>query len=104
MESSLHNIHPSQLHALIKEFSTVKDNLDIDGNILSEESQKVFENTPLHAFSAAGWGAKDTAAAAEFWAGIGKHFGRELELRSSLPHLLINGRVSVNDGDLRSQH
>ena len=97
MESSLHTIHPSQLQALIKEFSSITDNLDTDGNILSEESQKVFENTPLHAFSAAGWGSKDTAASADFWAGIGKHFRKELEVKSSLPHLLINGRVSPAD-------
>lgn len=95
MESSLHTIHPSQLQALIKEFSTAKDNLDTDGNILSEESQKAFENTPLHAFSAAGWGVGDTAAAAQFWSNIGKSFAKELELKSSLPHLLINGRVSA---------
>jgi len=95
MESSLHTIHPTQLQALLKEFSNVKDNLDTDGNILSEESQKAFENTPLHAFSAAGWGSKDTAAAADFWAQIGQSFGAALELKSSLPHLLINGRVSI---------
>jgi UDP-glucose:glycoprotein glucosyltransferase len=93
MESALQTLHPAQLQTLLREFENIKSNLDADGDILSEDAQTTFEGTPLHAFSSAGWSSADAAAASKFWHELARHIRPALGLRSTLPHLLINGRV-----------
>lgn len=104
MESSLQTLHPAQLQTLLREFEKIKSNLDTDGNILSEDAQATFEGTPLHSFSSAGWSAADAVAASKFWDNLAKELRPALGLRSTLPHLLINGRVSRGTGTWDAAH
>ena len=94
IESTLHSIHPSELQSVLREFDQIKDNLDRDGEISSSESLESSGTSPLHVFSTSGWSIAETAAAADFWSTVGGAFKRHLNLGSSLPYLLINGRVS----------
>ena len=94
MQSALHALKPSDLLDLFHEYDNVKDNLDADGNIQMDGSQRVFEGSALNAFSFAGWGTADTAAAASFWLDVGGSLGEEMGIQSSSPYILMNGRVS----------
>ena len=60
----------------------------------SESAQAAFKGTPLHAFTSSGWSEVETAAAGEFWK-VGRSIAEALGLRDTLPHLLVNGRVSL---------
>lgn len=95
MQSRLHTLDPGVLRTILPEFDGFKDNLDSDGNILSDYSQQVFGDTPLHAFSSAGWGVNEVAEADRFWTSVGSGVKQKLKLRSASPHLLVNGRVST---------
>lgn len=93
--SALHTLAPADLLSLVAEIveaSASGDNLDQAGRIYSEESQMVFQGTPLHAFTSSGWSAADVAAAAEFWK-VGSEIASSLGLQSGQTHILVNGRV-----------
>ncbi|EIW69539.1 hypothetical protein TREMEDRAFT_44060 [Tremella mesenterica DSM 1558] len=77
--SILNEVQPSQL-------------LDVIQSLEKGDSVEWKEGTPLHAFSSSGWSAADDIAAARFWE-VGSTIGAELKIRSSHPHLLINGRL-----------
>lgn len=57
------------------------------------------ESEPLNTQTNEGWTASDLARSAEFWR-IGAKVAKRLNLKSSSPHLLVNGRVSLAMGKL----
>lgn len=94
MESGLHMLSPDHFRTILPELTAMKDNLDTDGHILSAQAQRVFGDTPLHAFSSSGWGVAETSEASQFWESVGSDIVKKLKLRSASPHLVMNGRVS----------
>jgi len=90
----LHTISAQDLASLIDELDLTPNELDPAGKIIPDTAQKVLGNpdSPLNAFNP-GWDTADIALAAEFWS-VGSLVAEKLGLRSTAPHLLINGRVS----------
>jgi hypothetical protein len=93
ISGAMKSLSPETLFTLLEEMEVSKDNLDTDGKILSDGAQRVFKDTPLHAFSSSGWSSADAAAAAGFWH-VGQEIYTKLGLQTNAPHLLVNGRVS----------
>lgn len=82
---------PLDLSDLIKQLDAKKDNMDSGGAVLPDHAQQAFAAN-LDALTSSGWSDSAIAAADEFWR-TGTAIAAKLGLRSSVPHLLVNGRL-----------
>ena len=87
--SALALTSPGDLLSLIRDLDSAHNTRGPDGK---DGTQQVLKSSPLHSFTSEGWSIADTAAAAEFWK-MGLSVAEALGLRSTKPHLLVNGRV-----------
>jgi hypothetical protein len=90
--STLSQVDPREMIQMVKSVQDGSSNLDTDGRIWSVAAPGLMVGGPLHALTLAGWSAADVAASGEFWR-AGAVVAQRLGLRSTLPHILVNGRV-----------
>lgn len=92
---ALSKIKPDEFLAILDEISS-KGNL-VDVGQITADSESDSESSsgtppPLNSFSYAGWTVSDANKAPDFWR-IGNVVADRLKLRSTAPHVLINGRL-----------
>lgn len=103
---SIDRVGPSELMQLILELEHVGSNVDEDGVIhanadVAEGAEGA--ETPLNVFSASGWSATDTAAAAVFWQD-GYRVAEALAVNQSAISIVSNGRVGLASTRLITDH
>lgn len=75
---------------MMDEVAQLRDSIVDVGEIRAQANA---EGAPLNSFTPDGWSSPDVALAAEFWVKIGPSVAEKLGLKSSKPHILVNGRV-----------
>jgi UDP-glucose:glycoprotein glucosyltransferase len=93
-ERALSEMNPAEFLAILDEIDTKGNLVDVGEITADSENESSAGDVPLNSFTYSGWTAGDVANAPKFWH-IGSIAAERLKLKSSKPHILVNGRVSL---------